>query len=503
MKFSLSFCTVPLNRFSQCVKVNPNTGAGGALHSKASSFVAVHSRLLHTTHTQTQQNSTGSAPLKKDGDTKDKTKDEESIAIPLLSSTILMCAPVNPSSLCPSSQTSSPFDYAIFFVKRHGKSRFMPDTYVFPGGVMEQVDREKAMWATPCHSGDGDLGDDITDTNGNQTHSRSLSDMTETKAFTKEMQSACLLLDKEARLGIPPKTEKKDAEVKASPWMSNSGAFVTHPRETDTLWSLPLSFRLTAIREAFEETGILLAEANCAASTADGLEEKNIYAPIAAMVGEEGEYQSFRDMAHRDPRIFPQMCAKLGMLPAVNNLYPWSRWITPKALKYRYNTMFYLAFLKEIPEHALHDENETTASCWLSPDEALAQFEKGEILVPHTTWYNMKYLVDKKLHTLSSLHAYVSETLPAEENAYKPIRPFLSMSKGGSYPVTADGNESKRKAKSKGQQITTGIKIVRLPGDKEHPDYPGNADDIHRIEVTGPGENPVYTLKHSFELKSP
>ena len=36
--------------------------------------------------------------------------------------------------------TSSPFDYSVLMLKRSSKSKFMPNAYVFPGGVLSPAD---------------------------------------------------------------------------------------------------------------------------------------------------------------------------------------------------------------------------------------------------------------------------------------------------------------------------------------------------------------------------
>ena len=51
-----------------------------------------------------------------------------------------------PSSSSSSSSSSSPaaysdhFDYRVLMVKRSSKSKFMPNAYVFPGGVVAEAD---------------------------------------------------------------------------------------------------------------------------------------------------------------------------------------------------------------------------------------------------------------------------------------------------------------------------------------------------------------------------
>jgi 8-oxo-dGTP pyrophosphatase MutT (NUDIX family) len=62
-------------------------------------------------------------------------------------------------------------------------------------------------------------------------------------------------------------------------------------------------------------------------------------------------------------------------------LRPWSRWVTPRMAalsKKRFDTRFFLA-LAPADQEASHDDFETTASIWLTPKEALQRYHRGEI----------------------------------------------------------------------------------------------------------------------------
>ena len=224
------------------------------------------------------------------------------MAAPLLSSTVLLCAP---------SLRRATFEYSFFFVKRHSKSRFMPDTFVFPGGVMESVDHMKSYW-------------DLSTVQWDKCR-EIVGDMKNWNAHQSERLKAELLME--------------------DPW---------NERE-ENLWSLPLSFRLNAIRETFEETGILLAS-DKQESESMGEESKVRNSTVAFLTDEDRE--KCRLELKNDVNCFAKMCLERRLKPEVNSLYPWARWITPKSLKYRYNTMFFVSFLERIPDHAFHDNGE-------------------------------------------------------------------------------------------------------------------------------------------------
>ena len=118
------------------------------------------------------------------------------------------------------------------------------------------------------------------------------------------------------------------------------------------------SLFVAAIREAWEECGVLFAEAHA------GAEEAPTQAPDS-------------DFAH--------MLAQRGLRLQTRHLAPWSRWITPllsPTMSRRFDTRFFLAALPQGQE-AIHDNHEAVASIWLTPRAALLQYQARQIeLVP-------------------------------------------------------------------------------------------------------------------------
>lgn len=114
--------------------------------------------------------------------------------------------------------------------------------------------------------------------------------------------------------------------------------------------ALAAGLYVAALRELFEEAGVLLSHGNTRpASNAPG-----------------------------DWSAWLQSAA--GQLQA-RALQPWSRWITPRVAamsKKRFDTRFFLA-LAPTDQDARHDDFETTASIWLRPREALRRWDCGEI----------------------------------------------------------------------------------------------------------------------------
>ena len=79
----------------------------------------------------------------------------------------------------------------------------------------------------------------------------------------------------------------------------------------------------------------------------------------------------------------------------VDDLVPFAHWVTPEIEIRRYDTRFFLAKMPE-GQTAKHDEGETTALEWLSPIEAMARFERKELLLPPPTWTTIRQLAHRR-----------------------------------------------------------------------------------------------------------
>lgn len=118
---------------------------------------------------------------------------------------------------------------------------------------------------------------------------------------------------------------------------------------------------VTALREAFEETGVLFAHGagSALAATAMGL--------------------------LREGRAFDEVMALMALRLNASQLTPWSRWITPRVpslQQKRFDTRFFVAALP-FGQQATHDNHEATESVWLAPRAALQQYwDRGIELAP-------------------------------------------------------------------------------------------------------------------------
>jgi len=136
-----------------------------------------------------------------------------------------------------------------------------------------------------------------------------------------------------------------------------------------------LSFRIAAVRETFEESGILLARPR---GSDDLVEAKRA-------VGIEARYRAA--LAERKT-TFLDVLAESHMVLALDELVPYAHWVTPEGMPKRFDTWFFLAAAP--PEQlGAHDGKESTDSLWLSPREAVSGGESGRFKLPFPTTRNL------------------------------------------------------------------------------------------------------------------
>ena len=136
-----------------------------------------------------------------------------------------------------------------------------------------------------------------------------------------------------------------------------------------------VGFRIAAIRETFEESGILLAR------------------PQGSTVLVDAARASAIEAGHRADLCagkikFPDVLADNKLSLALDLLVPYAHWITPEGMPKRFDTWFFLASAPPAQVGA-HDGKESTDSIWVSPREALEGGESGRFKLPFPTTRNL------------------------------------------------------------------------------------------------------------------
>lgn len=152
-----------------------------------------------------------------------------------------------------------------------------------------------------------------------------------------------------------------------------------------------LALFVAAIRECFEEAGVLLARRR---GDERGLSFSD--PEVAA-----------RFVAHRAAvdagRPLAEVLVEEGLVLDVERLHYVSHWITPEGAPRRYDTRFFVA---EAPPGQVPrpDERETVASVWIGPADALARHRQGDLDLILPTIRNLQEL---------ARHGRVSEVMAA------------------------------------------------------------------------------------------
>lgn len=116
---------------------------------------------------------------------------------------------------------------------------------------------------------------------------------------------------------------------------------------------------VAAVREVFEESGILFAQ------------------------GATHEHAARATALLREGRALDDMLARMQLRLQTSSLAPWSRWITPvvpSVTNKRFDTRFFVAAVPA-GQTAIHDNHEATESIWLRPRAALEQYRNDHIVL--------------------------------------------------------------------------------------------------------------------------
>jgi 8-oxo-dGTP pyrophosphatase MutT (NUDIX family) len=136
---------------------------------------------------------------------------------------------------------------------------------------------------------------------------------------------------------------------------------------------------VAAIRELFEEAGVLLAR------RADGrlidftdADESNRFRAYRSAVADGS--MTMRELAERERLRF-----------ALDEIALFAHWVTPAVETKRFDTRFFVAALPAGQE-PVHDQTETTDSEWMHPADATERCIRNEIALPPPTWTTLRTL---------------------------------------------------------------------------------------------------------------
>jgi len=141
-----------------------------------------------------------------------------------------------------------------------------------------------------------------------------------------------------------------------------------------------------AVRETFEESGVLLA----------GPDEHGV-------VDDAARYHDARAALVARELSMAQFLGEAGLVLRADLLRPWANWVTPEGEPRRYDTRFLLAALPA-GQQADAVTSEAADAGWQAPQAALADWQAGRRWLLPPTWYTLTELAG---------HASVAELLSA------------------------------------------------------------------------------------------
>ena len=159
---------------------------------------------------------------------------------------------------------------------------------------------------------------------------------------------------------------------------------------------------VSAIRETFEEAGVLLADRK------------------------ESTREKRQDLCERrmDKGLpkgwFLECILSDGWVLTFSCLGRWAHWITPRLMRSHFDTRFFVAFMPQ-DQVCLPDERETVHGIWISPEQALKGNHEGEITLSPPTLVTLQELLGYK--DLSTLQRSV-KTRPWGEARFPRLVPL-------------------------------------------------------------------------------
>jgi 8-oxo-dGTP pyrophosphatase MutT (NUDIX family) len=187
-----------------------------------------------------------------------------------------------------------------------------------------------------------------------------------------------------------------DAELAPSAW-SGVDPRALAPRFGRSA-ELALGLCVAAVRETFEEAGLLFARG-----------ELDIGDPEV--------------VRHRRAGDFHRWLPAAGLVLDLGALTPFRRWLTPVPEPRRYDTIFFLARAPE-GQIADHDRVEITESRWLTAADALAAHAAGELPLIFPTIVTLE-----ELAALGSADAMLADVPP--DTRLRPLLPHMEVGADG------------------------------------------------------------------------
>ena len=158
--------------------------------------------------------------------------------------------------------------------------------------------------------------------------------------------------------------------------------------------------KIAAIRETFEEAGIL-------AGTATNRHQFSVRERASLNKGQQ---------------TFQQLIEQHDIQLDLQQITFYDHWVTPEGAPVRFDTRFFLA-VANANQHVLHDDAETDESCWATPADLLEQYDRGDIKLMPVTHVQLL-----RLSRVTSINIIIDNT---RQKTISPILPVLNFNEDG------------------------------------------------------------------------
>jgi len=177
-----------------------------------------------------------------------------------------------------------------------------------------------------------------------------------------------------------------------------------------------LAFWVAAIRECFEEAGVLLA-----------YDRNHNLVHLRDDPAARARFQDHRTAVDSGERRLVEVCADEQLTLAVDTMHYFSRWITPEGAPRRYDTRFFVARAPD-GQVPLHDNREVIANLWIRPEEAIERSDAGGFDLIYPTRRSLVSISQFDSADALLLHAATIAEVPA-------IQPRIVADEGGGYRI--------------------------------------------------------------------
>lgn len=184
--------------------------------------------------------------------------------------------------------------------------------------------------------------------------------------------------------------------------------------------ALGTGVRAAAIRELFEEAGILLA----------------YRADTMLAISAEGvpRFDSYRQAFNQRKGSLVEMAHAENLRLATDYLGYFAHWITPEGMPKRFDTHFFIT-TAPTEQQAAHDQLETSEGVWIRPSEALERYDNGTFPLVFATIHQLRGLAE---------FTSVRDALQYTMIQHVPIRmPVLVQDESGARVFLPDDRENR------------------------------------------------------------